>query len=117
MIQGSNDAFRSSEDFVFRLTPREDILYNPQCVTVVKQVNLKTLEQVVDVLKELLETYKSTCMNRIEKKLKPKKAYEFVRIPGDSVTVTEGIKLCKGLGDDFKLLELITKDEVTHFLS
>ena len=112
-----NDAFTATKDFVFRATPREDIVYDPSYVTVVKQVDLSPMRQAIEVLEGLIKRYNDSCSMQSALRPIPWEPFSLARIPGKALTVTKGVELCKQLGGKFKLLELQQRDEATFFLS
>ena len=110
-------SYEATKDFLFQATTRHDILYNPSFAVLVKRVSLSPLFQAIEALQQLLLRYRDACSRKHTTERIPFKKSAFVKIPGISLTVTQGIQLCKELGDDYKLIELQSKGQVANFLS
>ena len=109
-----NPTHHITRDFIFQSTPRHDLIYNPEYLEIVKNVDLFPLTQATEVLVQLVGRYNDTCRSMYEKTLNISRAKRFTRIPAKHATVMDGVSTCKKLG--LKLIELRTNADVASFL-
>ena len=80
-----------------------------------KRIDLQPLYQTVNVLSSLVSRYNETCHETGRHSSNSSRHDQFLRIPGERMTVFKGLKTCKSLG--IQLLELRSKEDVSEFLS
>ena len=111
----ADTSFQVTEDFIFESQSRQDLIYNPEFVEIVKRIDLSPLVQITEVLSDLMDQYNRTCDHFDEIRQNISKAKHFVHIPAHQATLMEAVDTCRGLG--MKLLELRTNQDVSNFLS
>ena len=111
------NTYKATDDFIFESTLRPDILYNPSYLQVVKKIDLSPLNRSISAIKDLLSAFNDSCSQQYDACSQPDTGARIIQIPGQAMTVTDGLHLCQNLGDGYKLLELHRKEDVTQFIS
>ena len=109
--------YKVTEDYIFETNLRPDILYNPKYLQLAKHIDLTSLTKSVEAIKTLLIAFNTSCTRQKLRTSSSNARTRMVEIPGESLSVTDGIHLCKNLGNGYKLLELQHKEDVARFLS
>ena len=110
-------SYKATNDFIFESRSRPDILYNPKYLEVAKRIDLSPLSDSIAAIKRLLRNYNSSCYQERQHIISQYNKPTVIKIPGKSLSVTDGLHLCKNLGNGYKLLELHKKEEMTSFIA
>ena len=102
-------SYKATNDFIFESRSRPDILYNPKYLEVAKRIDLSPLSDSIAAIKRLLRNYNSSCYQERQHIISQYNKPTVIKIPGKSLSVTDGLHLCKNLGNGYKLLELHKK--------
>ena len=105
-IEWAKTNYKVTEDYIFEMNLRSDILYNPHYIRLGKHIDLTSLTKSVEAIKKLLIAYNDSCTRQSLGSSSHKAQTRLVKIPGKALSVTDGVHLCKNLGRGYKLLEL-----------